>query len=134
MFTVCVILYLKTAAAINTFMDQYGMVDPWCFHSPNSRAFSFFSPVHHTFSRINFFILDFRLLPLSTPPIYHGIVISDHAPLSFELNFPDQPALYKTWCLNPLLLSEGAFVTFIQKQMRTFIETNASPEVSHSTI
>ena len=42
----------KTAAAMNTFINQFGTVDPWRFHFPTSRAFSLFSPIHHRFSRI----------------------------------------------------------------------------------
>lgn len=41
---------LKMAIALNSFMAQVGLCDPWRHKYLNSRAYSFFSPVHHTFS------------------------------------------------------------------------------------
>lgn len=121
---------LKMAKAINSFATQLGLCDPWRFINPDGRAYSFFSPVHHTFSRIYCFFIDIRLIPLINMVSYHNIVISDHAPVSLELNFPNQPTPFKPWRLNALLLSEQSFVEFMNNQIKLFIETNASPEVS----
>ena len=43
----------SAAVAINSFL-----------RSPSTKQFSFFSPVHHSYSRIDYFIVDNQLLPL----------------------------------------------------------------------
>lgn len=52
----------KSAHSIQLFLKTYGIVDVWRFHNPTSRAYSFFSPVHKSYSRIDAFFLDKRLL------------------------------------------------------------------------
>ncbi len=39
-------------------MNQIGCVDPWHFFHPSDKVFSFFSSVHHVYSRIDYFFLD----------------------------------------------------------------------------
>lgn len=70
----------KSARYINTFLKAYGIVYPWRFKYSSSKQFSFFSPVHKTYSRIDYFLIDQKLLPMVTQVDYHGIIISDHCP------------------------------------------------------
>uniref|UniRef100_A0AAR2KJ90 Endonuclease/exonuclease/phosphatase domain-containing protein n=1 Tax=Pygocentrus nattereri TaxID=42514 RepID=A0AAR2KJ90_PYGNA len=69
----------KSARAIKTFLDTYKIIDIWRFHNPTSRSYSFFSQVHKTYSRMDYFFLDMHLLHLVTGCEYQAIVISDHA-------------------------------------------------------
>lgn len=48
----------KSAKAIQLFLKTYGIADVWRFRNPDSRAYSFYSPVHKTYSRIDYFFLD----------------------------------------------------------------------------
>ncbi len=45
------------AKAVSAFMDQIGCVDPWRYLNPSKKEFSFFSSVHLTYSRIDYFFL-----------------------------------------------------------------------------
>lgn len=45
----------KSAKAIQEFMGNYGIIDPWRVQNPNVRQYSFYSPVHQTYTRIDFF-------------------------------------------------------------------------------
>ncbi len=77
----------KWAKAIQSFMDDFSVSDPWRFFNPTGRAYSFFSNVHHTFTHINYFLLDILLLPSVHSCSNDAIVISDHAPVILELQF-----------------------------------------------
>lgn len=81
----------KCSTIINTFLNSYGVSDVWRFLNPTARDYSFFSHVHKTFSRIDYFLLDNKLLSSVRSCSYQTIVISDHAPLSLELTLPNQP-------------------------------------------
>ena len=39
-------------------MEEFSISDPWRFLNPSGRAYSFFSNVHHTFTRIDYFLID----------------------------------------------------------------------------
>lgn len=123
----------KSASTIQALCDQYGLSDPWRFLFPSTKAF-FFSPVHYSFSRIDSFLIDNNLLSLVKNCSYDSIVISDHAPVSFELIIPHQPPLFKPWRLNPLLLSDDKFTQFLNSKIKLFLEINDTPEISRSTL
>lgn len=48
----------KKAKLLSAFMNQIGGVDPWRSLFPQSKSFSFFSSVHHSYSRIDYFFID----------------------------------------------------------------------------
>src|SRR4029434_9876493 len=54
----------NSGKAINSFIDSYGVVDPWRFKNPTAKTFSFFPPAHQSYSRIDYFLLDKKLLPI----------------------------------------------------------------------
>lgn len=95
----------STAVAINSFLRSCGLSDPWRTKNPTTKQFSFFSPLHHSYSRIDYFIVDNQLLPLISNSQYHSIVLSDHSPVQIDIIFSDNIALQRTWRLDPHLLS-----------------------------
>lgn len=81
-------------------MDQIGSVDVWRFYHPTAKEFSFYSQVHQTYSRIDYFFLDKALLPSVKQCEYSSIVISDHAPLVLDLGLVPKTKSHSTWRLN----------------------------------
>ncbi len=75
----------KLSLALSTFMAQTGCLDPWRFLFPQKREFSFFSHVHSSYSRIDYFYIDKTLLPSLEKTQYFAIIILDHAPLLLDL-------------------------------------------------
>lgn len=124
----------NSARCINTFLQAYGVIDPWRFKYPTSRQFSFFSPVHQTYSRIDYFLIDQKLLPTIIQVEYDSIVNSDHCPVLLKLRFPENILPKRTWRLNSRLLADKKFVDFINTQVDLFLETNESPEISYCTL
>ncbi len=124
----------KSARTINDFISQYGVSDIWRFKFDNKKVFSFFYDAHHTYTRIDYFLLDNRLLGNVTCCSYHSITISDHGAVSFHVMLPDCFRPSRSWRLNPLLLADEQFVQHISSQTSLFLETNTSPEISHLTL
>lgn len=77
----------KSAKVIQSFMEEFAVTDVWRFLNPSKREYSFFSQVHHTFTRIDYFLVDNRLLSSVSICKFDAIVISDHAPLSMNMCF-----------------------------------------------
>lgn len=72
-------LYLNQHVQFNFSLNHMVWLMYGDFCNPTSRQYSFFSPVHKNYSRIDNFFLDKRLFPLVTECDYGSIVISDHA-------------------------------------------------------
>lgn len=123
----------KSAKLIRSFMDTFKITDPWRFKYPTSRSYSFFSPVHHSYSRIDYFLIDCKLVPAIRRCDYEAIVISDHAPHQMQLAFSNKH-MPRTWRFNNLLLADKSFTEFLKSNIEVFLIINDTGEVSKSTL
>ena len=120
----------KSALCIQSFLSEFGVSDIWRFLHPQDRQYSFFSSVHHSYSRIDYIFIDNRLIPQVRSCTYHCIVISDHAPVAMALFLPNAPQPMRQWRFNSSLLSDTEFVKFIEQKISFFFETNITSDVS----
>ena len=124
----------KMSQAFSTFMNQYGLVDPWRFSHPSAKQYSFFSHAHRSFSRIDYFLVDKKLIPEIVSTQYLPITVSDHATVILDLHFNMKPKGFRYWRLNPLLLAEANFCKHISESITFFCETNKNNETSPSIL
>ncbi len=66
-------------------MQKLNLIDSWRVLHPSDHDFSFYSSVHKTYSRIDFFLIDSRLLQHVVSTEYHNRLLSDHAPVYSRL-------------------------------------------------
>lgn len=125
---------LKMSRAFSTFMEQCGCVDPWRFLHPTVKQFSFFSHVHHSYTRIDYFFLDRAFQPFLISANYSTITISDHAPVILDLNFKSKPKEYRVWRLDTTLLSTEEFCSTITQAIDVFLTTNKNSDTSPSLL
>ena len=85
-------------------MEEFAVTDVWRFFNPSKREYSFFSHVHHTFTRIDYFLVDKRLLSSVSTCKYDANVISDHAPISMTICFKNLNSTCAPWRLNTCIL------------------------------
>lgn len=109
------------AKAVSAFMTQTGCADPWRFLNPSKKEFSFFSSVHQSYSRIDYFFQDKALLPLVRSSEYSAIVISDHAQHSLNLDFSNIRGGVNQWRFDSGLLSDKEFCKYTSTNIDTFI-------------
>lgn len=120
----------KSALFIQSFLSNCGVSDVWrCLH-PHRREYSFFSQVHHTYSRIDYFLIHKQLTPWVQSCEYQTIVISDHTPVVLSMSFPDIPQSRRHWRFNSTLLADVNFLEFMKEQITLFLKTNATGETS----
>lgn len=63
----------KSASLIQSFLDNYGVTEIWRYLNPNKREYSFFSHSHHTYSKIDYFLVDNQLIPFTCSCEYSDI-------------------------------------------------------------
>jgi len=124
----------KMAHALSTFMNEAGCVDPWRFLFPHNKEFSFFSHVHQSYSRIDYFFIDKTLLPFVKKSEYSAIVESDHAPVLLDLGFPLNQAQRPSWRLDLTLLADENFYKRISTAIVNFLLANKSDSISPSIL
>lgn len=111
----------KSAHLIQHFLKTYGIADMWRFCNPTTRSYSFFSPVHNSYSQIDYFFVDTNLFSSVTECDYEAIILSDHSPLTLTIHIPTTQPSYCPWRLNPALLSNEAFVNYITSEIESFL-------------
>ena len=84
------------------------LVDIWRLQHPTDKDFSFFSNVHKSYTRIDYFLTDAILTSDVISSKYHDIVISDHSPVELKINIGRTKAAFN-WRFNPLLLNNIKF-------------------------
>lgn len=131
--TCLLLLVLHCAPQIQLFLNTNGISDAWRFKNPTSRSYSFFPPVHGTYSHIDYFFIDKGLLLLMSKCDYQTTVISDHANLLMT-RIPVSHSNYRPWRLNTLLLSDEDFIKFISSEIISFVEYNQTPGIHPSTV
>lgn len=124
----------KSSKVIQLFMEQYAVSDVWRFFNPSDKQFSFFSPVHGTFTRIDLFLIDNKLLSSVNNCFYSPIVISDHATIIVDISFPGVSFTRSPWRFNSFLLTDPDFIKNIDSRIDLFISTNVNSDLSASTI
>ena len=124
----------KSASYIQSFLSECGISDIWRSLHPTDRTYSFFSHVHHTYTRIDHLFVDDRIAPQVGSCDYQSIVISDHAPLVMSMTFSGIPKPTRHWRFNSTLLSNEKFVKFMEGQISLFLDINNTPDVSALTV
>lgn len=99
-------------------MAELGPGDPWRYNNPSKKDFTFFSNVHHSYSRINFFCISQQHMYKVMDCQIDNITLSDHAPVILHLDM-DKESVFKYWRLNVSLLT---YTVIVQELKQTLIE------------
>lgn len=124
-------LQSKSSQLVKGALRNMNILDTWRSLNPTGRAYSFFSPVHGTYSRIDYIFLDSKLIPLIKDITYHPILVSDHGPVSVDLDLATLAnARRRNWRFDPTLLKEDFFLKKFEEHILTYIQENDNGEVN----
>lgn len=105
---------ITSVQTLNNLIKSRNMADIWRIQHPDKEEYSFYSHVHQSFTRIDYFIVEASSIPNISNTNYHSILISDHSPVTLQLKVSFSKPKYK-WRFNPLLLSSPGFKEYINK-------------------
>lgn len=124
---------IASVGILNDLIKTRNMVEIWHQQHPTDKELSFYSHVHKSYNRIDYFLIASELLPSVTNSVYHNILISDHSPVS--LNFRNILSSPKySWHFNPLVLEDQSFIEHMNAHINKFLVTNDNGEVSDSVL
>lgn len=78
-------------------MRQCQMMDVWRAQHPKIRDYKFFSPVHRTYSRLDYIMVDHRLLEQVMETNIEISTLSDHSLVSMKMRIPGTQRQPYTW-------------------------------------
>lgn len=120
----------KSGQCLNTVLKNLNIVDIWRLLFPTSREFYYFSPVHKSYSRIDYFFLDSKLIPVVVDVTYHPILVSDHSPVSLTLKVANLSTRgCKNWRFDAALLKDDVFHKRMEEHIKFFIGSNDKGDV-----
>lgn len=123
----------KMAKSVKKFMNTYKIIDPWRTLHPNTRQYSYYSPVHQTYTRIDYFLIDSKLLQQTKHCNYETLMLSDHSPLTLHLTFGYNQTS-KIWRFDNSILSSKEGIEEIKKHINLYLSFNDTPDVTKSTL
>ncbi len=123
---------INTVPLLNNLIKSRNMVDIWRTQHPDKREYSFYLHVHQSSTRIDFIVEAGSVSNISNTQ-YHNRLISDHSPVTMQLQLSASKPKF-SWRFNPLLLSSPGFKENRTKNLRDFLGINDNGEVSDFTL
>lgn len=123
----------NASIALNNIVKSMNLVDIWRLQHPNDKDFSFFSNVHKSYTRIDYFLTDAILTSDVISSKYHDIVISNHSPVELKINIGRTKAAFN-WRFNPLLLNNIQFRQQTANKITEYFDQNDTSDVNDSTL
>lgn len=80
--------------------------DTWHTINPREKDYTFFSPPHNQYSRLDYLFIHQADLTYLHEATIENMVLSDHHPITLTLQFPQRENSTKIWRLDATLLSE----------------------------
>lgn len=102
-------------------------MDAWRKSHPRKRDYTFYSPVHRTFSRIDYILIEHQLAEIK------AITLSDHAPVKIQLEILGDTLTGKNWKLNDSLIQDPESFKRIEQELEVFFEIDTA-EISKATL
>lgn len=100
------------------------LVDPWRLLHPQERDYSFFSQVHHTYSRLDYLLIIHKDLSRVASTRIDVISLSDHSPVHMTLQLGPVTQNPPSWRLNEILLPSEEVPSELLVVMREYFSIN----------
>lgn len=120
----------QSANIAKQYMEDLGLCDVWHSYHPNLKEYTFFSSVHHSYSRLDYFLVSSSLVSELSDIQIHPITVSDHAPVSFNLRNKSITPPSRNWRFNLALLKDPDFISYFKREWSNYLENNDTPGVS----
>uniref|UniRef100_A0A8C5M4L4 Reverse transcriptase domain-containing protein n=1 Tax=Leptobrachium leishanense TaxID=445787 RepID=A0A8C5M4L4_9ANUR len=116
--------------SIRRSLHAYRLVDVWRALHPSERDYSYFSQVHSTHTRIDYFFMHYNNLALTASIDIMATTWSDHAPLNLKIQSPLFVPRERQWRLNVSLLDDPLISEELRTTLEHFFTENNTPDIS----
>uniref|UniRef100_H3AQI4 Endonuclease/exonuclease/phosphatase domain-containing protein n=1 Tax=Latimeria chalumnae TaxID=7897 RepID=H3AQI4_LATCH len=114
----------RMARVMRASMTEYGLVDAWRHLHPKTREYSHYSHAHDSFSRIDLILISASLIHQVKECKFLSRYISDHSPISIQMETSEDGKGPYRWRLDPQLLTKKESVKEIESVITEFFRFN----------
>ena len=114
----------KAVVTLQRFCNSLGLIDIWRIMNPSGSDYTFFSPVHQTYSRIDFFLISKALISSAMGCKIGNILISDHAWVGLDLLPQSERRKSYRWRLISSLLQDPVNLEWPRTELNNYLEFN----------
>lgn len=107
----------RALLSVKTLLNNLTLHDTWRSLHPNSKDFTFFSPPHNKYSRIDYLFLTQMDLESLTTATIDPMILSDPHPISITLKFLEMPSKSNIWRLDNSLLNDPETVNSVKSHL-----------------
>lgn len=112
---------------LNKNLKDIGLCEIWRMMHSTKREYSYYSQVHNSYSRIDFFMLNITFKDCILECNYLPRIISDHFPLLLTIRLKIAILPSRACQLNTMLLADPNFVEFLNTQIDIFYQSQSEP-------
>lgn len=113
----------KLLRMIKKKLHELQLVDVWRIQHPGIKDYTYFSTVHGTYTRLDYILVEHRLLEEVTEAAIEISTFSDHSPVSMRINIHGEPMGRGAWRINEELLEGDDVVKIIIDEINIFGKT-----------
>lgn len=110
------------------------LVDIWRMQHQNIRDYTFYSPVHATYSRLDLFFVEHRYVEEVEGTSIGPMTFSDHAPVSLQIKLSKHETRSSSWILNEDLLHDEKIDKLIKEELEFYFKVNTAEETSETMV
>ena len=114
-------------------LQHMGLQDTWRLLHPRERDYTFFSNPHRSYSRIDFIFASAELSHNLRSSTIYPTVISDHAPLDLQLQWPNPTSTHKKWYFPLALIRDRVSRDALRTAIREYFTINDPADTSIAT-
>lgn len=115
-------------------IDQHDLKDIWRIQNTGVRDYTYFSPTHNIFTRIDLLLVSQSLINRVLNTNIGLRTLSDHAWTEFSLMENNIDKIVKTWSLNTRLLFNPVVTDELEEQIKEYFQLNSSCGVAQEIV
>lgn len=115
-------------------LQNLSLHDTWRTMFPKGKDYTFYSPPHQKYSRIDIFFLTQTELSLVTRASIESMFLSDHHPIMVTVTFPESTHTTKSWRLNPSLVKDPVTLQQIRSRIQLYFTKNPAQDITPITV
>uniref|UniRef100_A0A8C5PM05 Reverse transcriptase domain-containing protein n=1 Tax=Leptobrachium leishanense TaxID=445787 RepID=A0A8C5PM05_9ANUR len=120
--------------SIRRTLHDHRLVDVWRASHPTDRDYSYFSQVHATYTRIDYFFMHYHNLHLTSSADMAPTTWSDHAPINLAVQSPLFVPRERHWRLNVSLLEDPLIRDELHDTLERFFTENSVTDTPIPTL
>lgn len=123
-------LTYRALRAIKSQLSLLSLHDSWRTLNPNTKDFTFFSPMHNKYSRIDHLFITQNDLTLLSGATIEPMLLSDHHPITMTLTWQGRRPTSKIWRMDDSILLDLVAVDTLTSRLTQYFDENDSGDVA----